>query len=199
MPGLHKEPSKFPNVGPREVQVRRQIWWVLVCIDSQVAFASGLPPLVQCKYVDVQMPDESPADLATEGLDVQSNNRKSILGILFGGKVQFVRRACDFLHLLHNTFFNKEDLEEVLRIVKEISIDMQARCEEIDELERTVLGKVPDQGQDTNLLRQTEYSPTLAKFAKMILPMFAAKPYSIMHGPVKRHGLLDHLRHLQPE
>ncbi|KAK8192474.1 hypothetical protein M8818_007642 [Zalaria obscura] len=196
---LHKEPKKFPDVSPTESQIRRHLWWTLVAVDAQVAFASGLPPIIESRLYDVESVGESANEALYEMIISQGNGTKSVLGIFIGGKYNFYKRASELLHLLHSTFLSESEIDNVLRIANTIDAEMNARKESISAVEEILLHQAQIPRNDDGAFRHAESNPVLAKFTKILLSLFAAKPYPIMFGPVRRHGLLPYLRQKQPE
>lgn len=69
--GLHRDPSKLPDISPFEGEMRRRMWSLAVTIDTLVSFHVGLPSIVQGIESDTALPlnlvdedfDESCAEL----------------------------------------------------------------------------------------------------------------------------------------
>lgn len=51
--GLHRCPRRYQNFNPREVSMRKRIWWSFYCLERLVCQALGLPLDVQDSDVDV--------------------------------------------------------------------------------------------------------------------------------------------------
>ena len=110
MLGLHKDPSHFPVMGAIESELRRRVWWQLVHIDVLVAIASGLPPMVDLGYWDVQGISElkeeyfgtpagmqyaetvkagqRPHDMVADPRDPANRSLVSTIGVLVAGKLR---------------------------------------------------------------------------------------------------------------
>lgn len=110
MLGLHRDLEHFPNIGPIEAEVRRRVWWQLVHIDILVAFASGLPTIIDLNIWDVRTVSElkeeyigtsagaeydlsvrtgdRQPDAADDPEDQSSLSMVSTMGILVAGKLQ---------------------------------------------------------------------------------------------------------------
>lgn len=197
--GLHRDPSTFPDLSVEEIQIRRQIWWALVSIDLQVALASGLPPLIDCSFYAVQSINEAPEG-TTLRPSLPGADSKSVLGILVGGKIRFGQMANEFLHILHSTSLGKSGIDRCLEITRRINEEMVSRQNQIETLaqnfpERGVIGGV---SREENIVNTTENNSILARFAKVLLSLLAAKPYPIIYGPVRRHNLMQYLFEKDP-
>ncbi|CZR63089.1 uncharacterized protein PAC_12986 [Phialocephala subalpina] len=198
MLGIHKDPSCFPDLSPIDVQVRRQLWWNLVAIDAQVALAAGLPPIIDCTNCDVQMFNEIPEDemsLDAQNLETTSR-RKSVMGLLVAGKVEFYRKASEILHVIHSSHFSREDVDSILEITHQNAADLASRQNQISEIEATLSSPISMSGSgidDTDRLRESQSNPVLARFAKAVLSLYTVKPYAIIQGPVRRQNLDSYL------
>lgn len=186
--GLHKEPSLFPGIDRIEVHVRRQLWWSLVSLDGQIALAAGLPALIDVKIYDVQ----PITDLAESAIDSPpvggSDTIKQILRDFVAENNEFYRRMAEFVHILHNSSLDESDLDKLLDIIKDNQLDLYARRDRISSaVKDSMVNGSPASG-----------SAVFRKFTKMVLSMIAAKPFEIMYGPIRRHGLLDRLRQKDP-
>lgn len=180
-----------------EIQVRRQLWWTVVAIDAQVAFASSLPPLIDTKQHNVRPVSESNERDASSSSPEQGF--KSILRIFSTGKNAFYSNASEFLHVLHSNTLCKDDVDGILRITERIRNDVKARKEQIDAIQQAPQSHLPPYGEDMEGISRNESNPIFGQFAKSILSMLAAKPYPIMYGSLKRHNLLPYLREKEPE
>lgn len=182
-----------------EIQIRRQLWWNIITVDAQVAFASGLPPLIESRSYDVEPVSELGDALFTEEAATHGFSKKSILGIFIGGKFNFFKKASDLLRLLHSNRLSRKDLDDVLAQVREIRDDMEARKAQITAIEQALENSNQLRDSDNEALQRTESNPLLGQFTKTLLSMFAAKPYAIMYGPLQRHKLLPYLREKEPK
>jgi hypothetical protein len=54
--GLHRDPSKLPNISPFDGEMRRRMWNLLVQIDMIVSFHLGLPSMIHGIESDTGMP-----------------------------------------------------------------------------------------------------------------------------------------------
>ncbi|RYP71862.1 hypothetical protein DL769_004575 [Monosporascus sp. CRB-8-3] len=54
--GLHRDPSKLPNVSAYEGEMRRRLWNLAIQIDLLVSFYLGLPSMIQGIESDTAMP-----------------------------------------------------------------------------------------------------------------------------------------------
>ena len=182
--GLHKEPSKFPDIDPTDVHVRRQLWWIIVSFDAQIALASGLPCVVETSFYDVDPVTELSECAIAYAPTESAKTIKEILRAFVGGRFEFYRLSGKFLRILHGNVITERDLDELLEITRAIQGDLYSRRE------RITLTMTAASGDG----RAPEGSAVLSKFAKMVMSMLAAKPYAVMYGPLRRHGLLDNLR-----
>lgn len=181
-----------------DVHIRRQIWWSIVSIDAQVAFASGLPPIIDCRLYNVLPVSELSAAAIREDFESHGNANKSILGIFIGGRFAFYKRGNEILHLLHSSLLSETDLDRIREITHAVKADMDSRREQILLIEKLTTPQETCDGTDVDALRHTESNAALAQFAKMLFALWAAKPYSVMYGPMRRHGLLPALRKKEP-
>lgn len=195
--GLHKDPSRFHETSATEIQTRRQLWWNVITIDTQVAFASGLPPLIESGSYDVETVSElTDAFTSNEATD---RHRKSILGIFINGKFFFYKKSGELLRLLHSNRLSKEDIDGILTITREIQDDVNARQAQIAAVEQNVDNADQLPGNESAALERTQSNPILRQFTSILLSMFAAKPYAIMYGPIRRHNLLPYLQEKEPK
>ena len=119
--------------------------------------------------------------------------------LFVGGKFEFYRTASDFLHKLHNNFLNERDLNELLDITAKIQNDLYSRRDHITSILNAFKGEptLGDVGGGSS--SATVEACTLGHFTKMVLCMLAAKPFAVMFGPVRRHGLVEKLREKVPK
>ncbi|XXG99770.1 hypothetical protein Hte_006111 [Hypoxylon texense] len=54
--GLHRDPSKLPNITPYEGEMRRRMWNLAIQLDVLVAFNLGLPSMVNGIETDTEFP-----------------------------------------------------------------------------------------------------------------------------------------------
>ena len=183
-----------------EVKFRRLLWWALVSIDIQVALSSGLPPLIDCSSYSINYLSEAPEADFTRQLP-QRRSSKTILGLLVGGKTRFVQKANKFLHILHSTTLSETDMDEILKLSKEIEREMASRQQQIESIERTLSQQTGEASyaDDESIIRRAENSRVFGRFARMMLSLLAMKPYAIICGPARRHGLLSYLHEKVPE
>lgn len=182
-----------------DVHVRRQIWWSIVSIDAQVAFAAGLPPILDCRLYNVENVSELSGSQIREDFESHGNASKSILGIFIGGRFAFYKKGNEILHLLHSSLLSERDLDRILEITRDIKVDMDNRTEQISSIEQLHSSPESCDGSDIDAIRHTESNAALAQFAKILFALWAAKPYSVMYGPMRRHNLLPALRKKEPK
>ena len=197
--GLHKDPTSFPVLSPIDIQIRRQLWWAIVALDTQVAIAAGLPPIIDCDFYQVQEPSEIAEEI--NHLRTDSQIQKSVSTILVGGKLKFYKNINKILRLLHSNKFSRENLDHVLDIMHESRADLTAREQQISEMEIMLASPSSTiNGDDEEIaLHQWQSSPSLACFAKELLTLFAAKPFTLIQGPVKGQKLESYLLERDPQ
>lgn len=100
----------------------------------------------------------------------------------------------DFLRLLNSNKVTEADVNNILHIAREISQDVHKRNDQI--IQAANPSNVAGLGwpMSPEQLRNIESSPVLASFATSVLSMLAAKPYAIMYGPLRQHGMLSYLK-----
>lgn len=54
--GLHRDPSKLPNISPFDAEMRRRMWSLAVTVDLLVSFHVGLPSIIQGIESDTALP-----------------------------------------------------------------------------------------------------------------------------------------------
>ncbi|KAE9371804.1 hypothetical protein N431DRAFT_559228 [Stipitochalara longipes BDJ] len=197
--GLHKDPTIFAALSPIDIQIRRQLWWAIVALDTQVAIAAGLPPIIDCNSYQVQEPNEIPEEMTH--LDADSQFQKSIPTILVGGKIKFYKNVNRILRVLHSNTFSRESLDYVLDIMHASRADLAARQQKICEMEIMLASPLSttNGNDEVIILHKSQSSPSLARFAKELLALFATKPFTLIQGPVKGQKLEPYLYKKDPQ
>lgn len=196
--GLHQDPLEYGSLSESECQLRRNLWWTLVAIDAQVAFAAGLPPLMpngahNVKPISAALPSDSQRDSSSCPAQRGSD---SLVSLFIAGKYLFYGRSSAFLLAIHKRTLDEHDLEKILEITDSIETDLKRYKSEISAREQVSNG---ENNSDGSASPESATSPYFPELAKMVLSMYAAKPYAIMYGPLRRHGLLHLLRRRQPK
>jgi hypothetical protein len=153
---------------------------------------------VDCNSCQVKDFSEVPEDM----IGVQSqDHRRSILGILVRGKVEFYKNASKILHIIHSSRFVRQDLDDVLEIIQANRSDLEFRKQQISEIESTLPSSMSFMNghDELSTLRESQSNPILARFAKAVLSLFIAKPYAVIQGPVRRQKLDSYLLEKDPE
>lgn len=171
-----------------DMHVRRQLWWIIVSFDAQIALASGLPCIIETTFYDVEpvseLSETAIAMAPTEG----AGTIKDMLRTFVSGRFEFYRLSGRFLRILHGNTIQERDLDELMEITRAIQGDLYSRRERI----QMIMTAASNNG------RALEGSAVLSKFSKMVMSMLASKPYAVMYGPLRRHGLLGKLREKEP-
>ena len=171
-----------------DIHVRRQLWWIIVSFDAQIALGSGLRCIVGTTIYGVEpvseLSETAIAMAPTEG----AATIKNMLRTFAGGRFEFYRLSGRFLRILHGNIITERDLDELLEITRAIQGDLYSRRERI----AMIMTAASNGG------RALEGSAVLSKFSKMVMSMLAAKPYAVMYGPLRRHGLLGKLHDKEP-
>ena len=180
--------------------MRRQVWWTLVAIDAQVALAAGLPPIIGKLYHDVQTIKDL-ADFAVDHAHTEHTCKlqgpsKRMLRTFVGGRFAFYDYIGDFLQLLHNDTLNEQRLDDILMVTRRIQEELGWRRERIASILQTA--KIEASGNELSRAAVAA-STVLAQFTQMVLSMLAAKPYAVIYGPMRRHGLLEKLAEKEPK
>lgn len=197
MLGLHKEPSKFKNIDDTEVQIRRNMWWTLVSIDTQVALAAALPPLITCKLYDVKPVVAAAPDHLTSPLGQQLDT--SVLSLFIAAKYRYYASASEFLHEIHKDTLEESDLDTILALAHDIRKQMESYKDQIITKQREVEEHVLMNHTANGGAIYKEPIPFLAELSKNVLSMFAAKPFAFMYGSLRKHNLLGHLLAREPQ
>ena len=190
----------FPGVSPIDIEIRRQLWWSLIAIDTQVALAAGLPPILNGNSCQVQDVSEIAEDMTLLGVHSQNQN-KSVLGILVGGKIEFYKTASRILHVVHSNPLSPEDLDYILGLIHADRSDLVFRQLQISEIEMTLASSSPSMNckDEMTALRESQSNPVFARFAKAVLSLLALKPYTLIQGPVRRQKLDSYFLEKDPE
>lgn len=80
--GLHRDPSKLPNISPFDAEMRRRMWSLAITVDLLVSFHVGLPSIIQGIESDTALPqnivdedfDENCAELPPPRLPTEYTN-----------------------------------------------------------------------------------------------------------------------------
>lgn len=108
------------------------------------------------------------------------------------GKYFFYQRSSDFLHAIHKSTLDEDDIDRILQITNSVRTELERYKTAITARQ---LAAKPSESDSP----EPNTSPFFAELAKMVLSMYAAKPYAIMYGPLRRHHLLDSLRRREPK
>lgn len=197
--GVHKDPSKFSQLSAVESCVRRQLWWALVSLDVQIAYSSGLPPMINFEYSDVLQNTELSEAIAPGASQADASctdpvgAARNILHCFSAAKHDFYRRSRDLLHGLHSDNLGEADLDNLIAITRSIQEMLESQRAQIEAVAIMDPGD-PIFPESTGLTLDT-----FAQFAKLVLSMLAAKPFSVMYGPLRESGLLHALRARVPK
>lgn len=203
--GLHKEPSKFAQLSAVDVCVRRQLWWSLVTLDVQLAYSSGLPPMIDFTNSDVQPITELSEALEPpnkQAVDPRSNltsTGRSISNVFAAGKFDFYRQSRDLLSKLYSDSLFDTDLDGLIEITRSIRENLESRKAQIATLSTGNLQNsifTDREGSQDSPMPEVD---KFARFADTVLSMLAAKPFSVMFGPLRRQGLLHRLAERVPK
>lgn len=167
----------------------------MIALDAQIALASGLPPMIESKLYQIEQPVEHDEfDTATN----QSPRPKTVLGVFVGGRYAFYHHMSDFLRIVNNYHLTEASVDDILKITQEISNDMAKRIDEIAHIAQFSHEPWTAQPITPEELRGGQSSPVLASLAVSVLSMLTARPYAIMYGPLRQHGLLPYLKQKEP-
>lgn len=99
----------------------------------------------------------------------------------------------DILRIVNGYHIHEANAEEQKRLTGIISREIDCRKEEL--LSITWLPQENTSGQPITYdeLRGIHLSPSLASFPIRVLTMLAAKPFAIIYGPLKQHGMLQYI------
>ena len=177
-------------------------WWTLVALDAQIALASGLPPMIESKLYHVEQPDgRDEGDVAAGQLPAATQQPNTVLGIFVCGRYTFYHHISDFLRIVNGCRVTIADVDNILKISHEIKRDMDMRRNQIMQLAQPAyLSQESWAGlpMTSEELHGIQSSPLLASLATSVLCMLTAKPYAIMYGPLRQHGLLPYLKEKEP-
>jgi hypothetical protein len=129
--------------------------------------------------------------------------KQTILNTFINGKVIFYKKANGFLHLLHSNTLTEPEVDAILSIVKSIGEEMGVCKQDIKHLESTLERESNDSFRsdppNENALGRAESNLLFARFARMLLSLFAAKPYVIRYGPLRRHQASERVKEQLPK
>jgi len=112
-----------------------------------------------------------------------------------GGKTKFYKNVNRILRVLHSDKFSRENLDYVFDIMHASRADLIARQERISEIETMLASSLSTtHANDEEItLHESQSSPSLARFAKELLALFAAQPFTLIQGLVKGPKQESHL------
>ena len=184
MLGLHREPTLF-NFEPWEVEARRRLWWHVVMSDTMVSVSSGLPPLINDGFWDVEMVSEVKDQLleTPEGIEyetaVRSGERArdnpdeptarkrpsmvSVHNMVLRGRfiMSLGTRRLLKIHL-GTTPVTRKDMEQVRNILGEVEEDLNAIIRRIPTKGIPEMGFTPDRDAQGHSL-VADFDHALAK------------------------------------
>lgn len=180
---------------PRTDRWHRQIRFV----DVQVAVASGLPPLIAAGSFDVKTVHEGPEAALSRPLSGPASESQTILGIFLAGRIDYLLLGSKTLHMVHSASFGKTELRQVLDMIQELFTELEFRRRRILVIQETLASTYPSADNQDDLVKLSESNPRLARFTQTLLAMLKFKPYTVLYGQARRHGLFDYLMEQEPE
>lgn len=158
--------------------------------------------MIESKLYHIEQPDEyDELETAKDQPSVLTQRPKTILGIFVGGRYTFYHHMSELLRIINNYRVTKANVDDILKVSQEICHDMNKRRNQIAQLSQTVQHTQepwPGQPMTPEEMRQVQSSPVLASLAASVLSMLAVRPYAIMYGPLRQHGLLSYLKEKEP-
>nr|POE82444.1 transcription factor lepe [Quercus suber] len=167
MLGLHRDPSQFPAISAIEAEVRRRVWWTLVYVDTQVAIASGLPPVVELSSWNVREVSELKDEYigTSTGLQYETAVRK---GTLAPDSVDNPQLPTG------NSLVSTSGIFVVGKDITLLFDELKARIARIPEPLPSMMGESHQGASYTN-------NPSFNRFARLLL---SAKVDAINHQPL---------------
>lgn len=154
--------------------------------------------MINFEYSDVLQITELSEALALEATQIcasriDSTGASRLLSIFAAAKFEFYRRSRDLLLSLHGDSLAEADLDKIIDITRSIREMLNSKQEQIEAV------KTNDQADLIFAESTTLTTDTFAQFARLVLSILAAKPFSVMYGPFRRAGLLHVLRDRVPK
>jgi hypothetical protein len=118
--------------------------------------------------------------------------------VFVGGRYSFYRQMSGFLRILNDQKVEQADADNILKMTHEIREDLRRRKEHIFLTIKNLREQSFPIPQDGGQSLVPEMHESFLEFAVSVLSMLAAKPFAIMYGPLKRHGLLTYLKEKEP-
>ncbi|KAK5166846.1 uncharacterized protein LTR77_007575 [Saxophila tyrrhenica] len=205
--GLHKDPSHYGDTVPAiDAEIRRRVWWHVVHVDTLIATAAGLPPLLDLQAWDVRGISEvkeqfvgtpvganytlavrnrtqthhSVVDPSQPGYD---RSMVSTTGILAAGKLRYtlvMRRT--LARLFSNVPLTTTALVAMRSEFKLLGEDLNWR-----------ISRIPDSSSTSARQLTTsddfENNPILNRWARLLLSVYMDQAFSIICHPVLRSQL----------
>jgi hypothetical protein len=158
--------------------------------------------MIESKLYRIEQPDEcDEVDIATCQPSAPIERPKTVLGVFVGGRYTFYHQTSELLRIINSHRVTEANVDDVLKITQEIRHDMERRKNQIAQLAQIANFSQESwigQPMSPEELRQIQSSPVLASLANSVLSMLAAKPYAIMYGPLRQHGMLSYLKEREP-
>lgn len=151
--------------------------------------------MIESKLYQVEQPKELD-ELCSQPPqpDNMSEVSRTVLGVFVGGRYTFYHHMSDLLRIVNGYHVTESDVDELLRIASIIKRELESRKEEILSIAWQPQEARVGQPITSDEIQGIQLSPQLASFANKVLTMLAAKPFAIMYGPLKQHGLLSYLK-----
>ena len=166
-----------------------------MAVDVQIAFASGLPPLIKSGHYNVATICEAGEESLCEDQNAHGEPTESIIGIFAGGEQNFHQKSGDIMLMLQRDKLSCKDVDDMLNLINQVREDVTERRRRISVIQQTFSLR---QGHSDEILTPCPSEDRLAQFTRTIPALLAIKPFAVMYGSIMRHNLLPYLLEREP-
>lgn len=171
-----------------------------MALDIQIAIASGLPPIIECKAFVVKKPGWQGGMTRAAGRVLTDDRGKTIAQIFVECRYAFYDHMSEILRLVNAQAISATDVDNLLRLIAVIRREVDTAKDQVAATlqyrQQLVAQLDPLSSASTQVA--VENSTELASFATMVLTMLAAKPYAIIYGPLRQQFFLPYLQSQDP-
>ncbi|EUC31908.1 hypothetical protein COCCADRAFT_6284 [Bipolaris zeicola 26-R-13] len=174
--GLHRDPSRFPNISPFEGEMRRRKWISIMSLDLITSAQVGLPRMIQPYMYDTQEPRNLNQDDIQEDMTElpPSRSESELTQLLY------------FILLIRI----RKIQAQILDLIQATSQPPYQAIIDIDTALRSVYGQIPKSLEIRNLGQASEHlRPSLMRCTYLELAYLKAQV--MLHRPYLKLGRVD--------
>ena len=197
MLGLHRDPSHFKEIMPAEAEERRLVWWHLIHIDTIIAVAAGLPPLIDLRSWDVHEISEMPLESITDP-PAPTGTRVGLINP--SPAMLFVKAKLKFSFAIRRNFGRLQSgdaLSETEQLM--LHRDFVDLGDYLNSAITLIHGMQNEIDQDQQVRNADEDTTVLSKWTRLLLSTFIDQRYSVLSYPLLRHHMTGPWENLYAE